>query len=217
MGHCLLRCSLCSVQQVRWSLHWCCDRAGHDVVSGGCGFAGLWRFHEEEAALGNHSAQRPASVRVASPGHDMGHCKTKYSLCSVQSCCGACTGCSGRAGQVACGACSFVAFWSFSVVEEAPLGNHSAQSPGSVRVASLGHVMGHCNIKSSLCSSEQQVWWSLHWVLGPGWAGGLWVLRFCRSLVEFSSRDARQPQCIDPCQCENSQYWAYNGPLQDKM
>ena len=25
------------------------------VVCGGCGFAGLWRFSEEEAALGNHS------------------------------------------------------------------------------------------------------------------------------------------------------------------
>jgi len=38
-----------------------CGRAGR-VVCGGCGFAGLWRFPEEEAALGNHSAQSPASV-----------------------------------------------------------------------------------------------------------------------------------------------------------
>ena len=29
---------------------------------GGCGFAGLWIFAEEEAALDNHSAQSPASV-----------------------------------------------------------------------------------------------------------------------------------------------------------
>ena len=35
-------------------------RAGQ-VVCGGCGCAGLWRFPEEEAALGNHSAQSPAS------------------------------------------------------------------------------------------------------------------------------------------------------------
>ena len=38
-----------------------CSRAGQ-VVCRGCGFAGLWRFPEEEAALGNHSAQSPASV-----------------------------------------------------------------------------------------------------------------------------------------------------------
>ena len=38
-----------------------CGRAGH-VVLGGCGFTGLGRFPEEEAALGNHSAQSPASV-----------------------------------------------------------------------------------------------------------------------------------------------------------
>ena len=41
-------------------------------------------FVEEEAALGNHSARSPASVWVASPGHVMGHCKIKCSLCSVQ-------------------------------------------------------------------------------------------------------------------------------------
>ena len=38
-----------------------CGRAGQ-VVCGGCGFAVLWRFPEEEAALGNYSAQSPASV-----------------------------------------------------------------------------------------------------------------------------------------------------------
>ena len=38
-----------------------CSRAGQ-VVCGGCGFAGVWRFPEEETALGNHSAQSPASV-----------------------------------------------------------------------------------------------------------------------------------------------------------
>ena len=46
--------------------------------------AGLWRFLEEEAAPGNHSAQSPASVCVSSSGHAMGHCKVKCSLCSVQ-------------------------------------------------------------------------------------------------------------------------------------
>ena len=40
----------------------CCGRAGQ-VICEGCGFAGSWRFvAAEEAALGNHSAQSPASV-----------------------------------------------------------------------------------------------------------------------------------------------------------
>ena len=63
-----------------------CGTAGQ-VVCGGCGFAGLWRLPEEEAALRNHSAQSPASVQVAIPGHAMGHCKVKHSLCSVQQMC----------------------------------------------------------------------------------------------------------------------------------
>ena len=39
-----------------------CGRSAVQMVLGGCGFAGLWRFPEEEAALGNHSAQSPAIV-----------------------------------------------------------------------------------------------------------------------------------------------------------
>ncbi len=61
-------------------------RAGR-MVCGACGFVGLWRFPEEEAALGYLSAQSPATVWVASPGHAMGHCKVKCSLCSVQQVC----------------------------------------------------------------------------------------------------------------------------------
>ena len=37
-----------------------------------------------ETVLSNHCAQSPASVCLASPGHAMGHCKVKYSLCSAQ-------------------------------------------------------------------------------------------------------------------------------------
>ena len=44
---------------------------------------------------------------------------------------GACTGCCGRAVQVGCGGYRFTECWSFPDVE-APLGNHSAQSPASV-------------------------------------------------------------------------------------
>ena len=58
-------------------------RAGQ-VVCGRCGFAYLSRFPEEEAALGNRSAQIAASVLVANPNHTMGHCKVKYSRYSVQ-------------------------------------------------------------------------------------------------------------------------------------
>ena len=62
---------------------------------------------------------------------------------------------------------------------EALLGNHSAlQSPASVSVASPGRAMGRFKVKFRLCS-VQQVWWSLHWVLGPGRAVGLWDVRFC--------------------------------------
>ena len=57
------------------------------------------------------------------------------------------------------------------VEEEAALGNHSAQSPASVLVASPGHAMVHSKVKCSLCG-KQQVLWGLHWGLRQGWAGG---------------------------------------------
>ena len=61
MGYYKVKCSLCSVQQVWWSLHWVPLQAGQ-VVCRGFDFVGLWSFSEEGAALGNHSAQNPASV-----------------------------------------------------------------------------------------------------------------------------------------------------------
>jgi len=65
----------------------------------------------------------------------------------------------------------------FQAVEEL-LGKPSAQSPVSLLVASPGHAMGHCRVKYSICSL-QQVWWSLHWVLRPGLAGGFkWMVLF---------------------------------------
>ena len=59
---------------------WFRGRGGQQLVSVGCGFAGLGRLPKEEAALSNHSAQSPASVWVASPGRAMGHCKV--AVCS---------------------------------------------------------------------------------------------------------------------------------------
>ena len=78
-------------------------------------------------------------------------------------CTGACTGCFGRAGRVVCLGCGFVEFWSFPDVE-APLGNHSTQSPASVQLASHGYTVGHYKGKYTFFS-DQKVWWSLNWVL----------------------------------------------------
>ena len=61
MGHCKVKWSLYNVSQVWWGLHRGLRKAGQ-LVCGGCGFAGLWSCPEEEAALGNHSAQSPANV-----------------------------------------------------------------------------------------------------------------------------------------------------------
>ena len=98
-------------------------------------------------------------------------------VCSRRS--AACTGCCGRAGQVVyMGDCGFAEYWSVPEDVEVPLGNHSAQSPASLCLASLGYGMGHYQDKCSL-RSVQQVWWSLHWFLRLGWAGGLWEMRFC--------------------------------------
>ena len=106
---------------------------------------------EEEAALNNHSAQSPASVCVSSPGHAMGHLKVKCSFCNVQLVWwslkwGLQQGWSGGLGVYA-----FAGLWRFPE-EEAVLGNHSAQSSASVRVASPGHTMGHCEVKCSICT-----------------------------------------------------------------
>ena len=60
-----------------------CGR-GVQVVPGRCSFAGLCKFPEKEAALGNHStSSSDATVWVARPGHAVGHCKVKCSICCV--------------------------------------------------------------------------------------------------------------------------------------
>ena len=66
---------------------------------------------------------------------------------------------------------------------EAVVGNHCAQSPASVWVASPGYALGHCKVKCTLCSG-QQVWWSLHWGLRHCCAG---VLRGFFRFVTFWS------------------------------
>ena len=57
---------------------------GRQVVCGSFGFAECWSYPDAETALGNESAQSPASVQIASPGHAIGHCKVKCILCSMQ-------------------------------------------------------------------------------------------------------------------------------------
>ena len=131
MGHCKVKSSLCSVQQVWWSLHWVV-RPGWAVVCGMFGFAECWSFSGLGALLGNHSAQSPtSSVRVASPGHAMGHCKVKCSLCSVQKWWRSLYWVlqPGWAGGLL--GCGFSKCWSFQDVKVL-LGNHGAQSPASV-------------------------------------------------------------------------------------
>ena len=62
------------MQQVWLSLHWVL-RPGWAGGFLECSFAECWSFPDvEEMPLDNHSAQSPANVRVANPGHAMGHC-----------------------------------------------------------------------------------------------------------------------------------------------
>ena len=84
MGHCKVKCSYCSEQQVRWGVHWGLWQDWIGGLCGGFSFAGLWRFAAEEAALVNQSAESPIGSGTASSGYAMGHCKTKRSLCSDQ-------------------------------------------------------------------------------------------------------------------------------------
>ena len=70
---------------------------------------------------------------------------------------------------------------------EVLLGNHSAQSPASVWVASPEHAMGRCKVECGLYC-VQQLWWSLHSMLRLGWAGGLWGVRFCQYQTDFLLR-----------------------------
>ena len=121
--------------------------------------------------------------------------------------CGRCGGaCScGRTERVVCGGCGFSGVWRCPE-EEAALGNCSAHSPASMRVASPGHAKGHCKLKCSLCSLGQP-WWSLHcWELRQAWAGVFWGLRFYQ-LLDFCNGGctAQHPQRTDPFQCVSGQ------------
>jgi len=62
MRYCKVKCSLCGAQQVWWGLHWELQQGWAGGLWGLAVFAVVWKFSEEEAALGNHSAQSPASV-----------------------------------------------------------------------------------------------------------------------------------------------------------
>ena len=61
LGHCKVKCTLCSGQQVWWSLHWgLCSAV--QVVCFDPGFITFWSLSVMEAVLGNHCSQSPASV-----------------------------------------------------------------------------------------------------------------------------------------------------------
>ena len=53
----------------------------------------------EIAALGNHSAQSPATVWVTGPRHTIEHCKVKCMLCCVQQVWRACSGAAAGLGR----------------------------------------------------------------------------------------------------------------------
>ena len=104
-----------------------CGRAGK-VVCGGCGFAGLWRFPEEEAALGNH-CQRVSGQPLSIPW-GTARSNTASAVCSRYG--GACAGGCCRAGRVVCGSCGFAGLWRFPE-KEAALGNHSTTNMQGVK------------------------------------------------------------------------------------
>ena len=154
----------------------CCSRAGYRWFMGGAvlmnvGVFQIWR------RCSTPSAHRPLPLTEwPALGMPWPTASSNAASAVCSRCGGACTGHFDRTSWVVCGRCGFAERWSFQDVE-AQLGNHSAQSPASVSVASPGHATGRFELKYSLCS-VQQVWWSLHWVLQQGWAGGLWGVRF---------------------------------------
>ena len=53
----------------------------------------------------------------------------------------------------------------------------------------------------------QKIWWSLHWGLRQGWAGGF----------QKEGGSTRQPQRTEPCQCVVGKPLAFHGALQGQM
>ena len=105
---------------------------------------GLWGFAvDEEALLGNHSAQNPAERYVASPGYAMGHWKV-HQMQPLQCAAGVVEPALALKQGWASGLWGllFCHFLEFSVQEVLP-SNHSAQSPTSVCVASPIHAIRH--------------------------------------------------------------------------
>jgi len=188
-------------QQVWWSLHW--------VLRPGYWAGGLWRVRFcrmlEFSRCGGAARQPQCTEPCQCVGGQAWACHgpLEGQMQSLQCAAGiveACTGCFGWGGQqVVCGVWDFAECWSFPDVGVL-LSNRSAQSPAGMPVTRPGHIIGHCKVKCSLCS-VQKVWWSLHWVQWPGWAGGLWGYVILLNVVEFPRyKDAFwQSQCTEPC------------------
>ena len=63
LGHCKVKCTLCSGQQVWWSLHWGLCSAVQVVCEASSGFVTFWSPSVMEPVLGKHCcAHSPASV-----------------------------------------------------------------------------------------------------------------------------------------------------------
>ena len=200
MGHCKVKFSLCSVQQMCWGLDWgfLQGRAG--------GFWGLrccWSV--DISRWGGSTQERQRTERC------------QCVKCQPWVCRGAMQGqmqplqcAAGVAGPVLGAAAGlgrwfvvvavfFAGVWRFPE-EEAALGNPQRTKPcqcvGSQPWACRGALQGQ--IQPLLCAAGLV---GPAQGLRPGQAGGLWGVRFCW-FVELSSRgggSTRQPQRTEPC------------------
>ena len=154
-------------------------------------FCGDFQRRRQRSATTAHRALPVCEVPALGMPWGTARSNAASAVCSRTG--GACTGgCCRGAVQVVCEASSgFVTFLSPSVMQ-AVLGNHSAQSPASVSVASPGHAIGHCKVKYSLCRQFVAAvvgpalgaagglgrWF---WGVAAGlWAGVFWGVQFCR-------------------------------------
>jgi len=170
--------------------------------------------------LSSHYAKSPESVCVASPGHAMGHCKVKCSLCSAQK-----------------------VWWSLHWVVEL-LRQGWTGGLWELRFCQILECFsgGGC-AQQILCTEHCQCVcdqpWACHGALqgqmhpqqcsagvvelALGAAAGLdrWFVKvtvFCQILGIFSfGVCAQQPLRTEPCQCVCDQPWVWHGALQGQM
>ena len=140
------QCSLYSVQQEWWGLHWGLQQ-GWTGGSWGlrfCPFVEISRGGGSSATTALRGL--PVVCEWPALGMPRGTARSN-AISAVCSMCGCgCTGGCGWLGRWFVGGCGFAShLWRFPE-EEAALSNHSAQSPTSLWVAGSGHAMGHYKV-----------------------------------------------------------------------